>query len=61
MSKIEKIMDDMIKHASTAGKVKSSSANIKSEKEDEENYWVDPAGGIHYDFDDNYDPASMYE
>ena len=32
MSKIEKIMDDMIKHASTAGKVKSSSANIKLEK-----------------------------
>jgi hypothetical protein len=29
MSKIEKIMDDMIKHGSAAGTVKSSSADIK--------------------------------
>ena len=29
MNKIEKIMNEMINHASTAGKVKSSSAKIK--------------------------------
>ena len=29
MSKLEKIMDDMIKHGSTVGTVKSSTANIK--------------------------------
>ena len=31
MSKIEKIMDDMIKHSSTAGKIKSTTANIKDQ------------------------------
>lgn len=36
------------------------------ESEYEEDYWVDPAGGRHYDYsgdddDDFYDPASMYE
>jgi len=23
--------------------------------------WMDPAGGLHYSNDEDYDPASMYE
>jgi len=38
----------------------------RDQQEHEEDYWVDPAGGRHYDYggdddDDFYDPASMYE
>lgn len=38
---------------------------MEHEQDLEDNYWVDPAGGRHYDYggddDDFYDPASMYE
>ena len=28
----------------------------------DDNFWVDPAGGVHpNDEDDDYDPAAMYE